>query len=271
MARRISPLAMRRYRSARERLSGLLSLAVLLGAGAACTPVGGEGPTPSPSDSYGHSGAHMLTFEFDDAAGGWLADVTDFSQETRPDDVLVEHGASPPGLEPVRTDFLHVAATNRSDDLFLYVRRQVDGLEPDTDYEASFAVTFASDAPSGCFGVGGAPGESVWVKVGASPEEPVPVEVDGDVRLSVDKGNQAEGGRSAGVAGVVANGIPCEEALAQPEPPYALVTLDHTLEEPVTTTDRGTLWLFVGTDSGFESRTSIYYDRLVVTLRPVLS
>ena len=128
-------------------------------------------------------------------------------------------------------------------------------------------MSFASDAPSGCAGVGGAPGESVWLKVGASAEKPVPVEVDGETRLSVDKGNQAQGGEAAGVAGVIANGIPCEEALAQDPPPYAFVTLSHTMAEPVTTTAAGTLWLLVGTDSGFESRTSLYYDRIDVTLR----
>lgn len=44
-----------------------------------------------------------------------------------------------------------------------------DGLVAEAAYEVSYVVRFASNAPSGCAGVGGAPGESVWKKVGAKP------------------------------------------------------------------------------------------------------
>ena len=33
----------------------------------------------------------------------------------------------------------------------------------------------------------------------------------------------------------------------------------------VTTDGSGTVWMFVGTDSGFESRSSVYYTRFVAT------
>lgn len=254
-----------------------------LGVVGGCT-LGGETPSPSPSESTPGPGPTpteapdptagpnpiRLVYDFEDLDDGWVADFTDFGAGTGPQDVVVEAGVAPPGLDGGRRDYLHVAATNRSDDLFAYLRRQVDvGLQPTTGYRVSFAVTFASNAPSGCVGVGGAPGESVWVKVGASPEQPEPVTVDGETRLSVDKGNQSSGGRFAGVAGVVANGIRCEEALDQVPTPYAEVTLRHALALPVTTDDDGAVWLFVGTDSGFESRTSVYYDRIEVTLTPV--
>jgi hypothetical protein len=253
----------------RTDVLGPLALLVLTAAG--CTNGTGTdlpgSPTPTPP---GDEGVVELVYEFDDGADGWTADVADFSVDTRPEDVVVETGVAPPGSAGAPAGgFLHLAATNRSDDLFTYLRREVDeGLQPATEYEVSFVVTFASDAPSGCVGVGGAPGESVWLKVGASSQEPTPVEVDGETRLSVDKGNQAQGGEAAVVAGVVANGIPCEEALASPSPPYALVTLTATLDRAATT-DAGALWVFVGTDSGFESRTSIYYDRIEIGLRSV--
>ena len=67
------------------------------------------------------------------------------------------------------------------------------------------------------------------------------------MRLPIDKGNQSEGGSAAEVAGVVANGIPCEEALVEDAPPYAMVTLEHTLGFTVSTGEDASLWLFVGT------------------------
>jgi hypothetical protein len=232
-------------------------------------PVGDSGPSAAPSPTTG--GEVAVSYDFEDGSDGWASDITDYTEATRPDDFLSETGVAPPGLD-AGTDHVHLAATNTSDDLFMFLRREVGPelpLAPDTAYEVAFTVEFASNAPTDCVGIGGAPGESVWLKVGATPEEPVPASRDGDSRLSVDKGGQSQGGEAAEVAGDVANGIPCEEAQEQ-DLPYADVMVDHTLTDPVTTTADGTMWLFVGTDSGFEGRTSLYYDRIEVTLTPAV-
>lgn len=247
-------------------------LAIVLAATlAACTS--GAGPQdgdrvdePPPSAEVD---AVAASWDFGDGSDGWASDIADYSDATRPDDFLSETGAAPPGLDEGE-GFFHLAATNTSDDLFMYLRREVGPelpLEPDTAYRVDFMVEFASNAPSNCMGIGGAPGEAVWLKVGATAEEPVPVSEDGSTDLSVDKGGQSQGGPAADVAGDVANGIPCEQAQEQ-DLPYAMKTLEHTFSEPVTTTADGALWLLVGTDSGFEGRTSLYYDRIAVTLTP---
>ena len=239
-------------------------LATLLGV-AAC----GGGPEESDPSAPPDDGAVSLTYDFEDGSDGWASEITDYTEATRPEDVLSETGVSPPGLD-AGSSFFHLAASNPSDDLFAYLLREVTadaGLEGDRTYSADFAVAFASDAPTGCAGIGGAPGESVYLKVGASPEQPVPMSQDDGSRLSVDKGGQSQGGDAAVVAGTIENGIPCEEALEGERPPYAMVSLSGALE--VTTAEDGSLWLFVGTDSGFEGRTSIYYDRIEVTLTPV--
>lgn len=228
------------------------------------------GADAEPSTTTAGTGSLVLEYEFVGGSDGWASDVSDFSDQTRPENVLSQTGVSPPDMDEGE-GFFNLAADNRSDDLFQYMFRQVavsDGLEPDTAYRVDFEVVFASNAPTGCVGIGGAPGESVWMKVGATPDQPVPVSEDGETRLAVDKGGQSEGGEAAEVAGVIANGIPCEEALAQDPTPYAMVTLSHTLSETVTTDSDGALWLFVGVDSGFEGRTSIYYDSVTVTLMP---
>lgn len=247
-----------------------LALALVLAACAGGTQDDNDDPaTPTPSPS-GEPGVVEATYDFEAGSDGWASDIADYSDATRPDDFLSETGAAPPGLD-IGDDTFHLAASNTSDDLFMFLRREVGAelpLEASTSYEVAFTVAFASAAPSNCAGIGGAPGESVWMKVGAVPEEPVPVSQDGDTRLSVDKGGQSQGGADAEVIGDVANGIPCEEALDQDPPPYAVVSHDHTLADPVTTTEDGTMWLFVGTDSGFEGRTSLFYDRIEVTFTP---
>jgi hypothetical protein len=50
-----------------------------------------------------------------------------------------------------------------------------------------------------------APGESVYLKVGISVEEPLPVQEGGDWRMNIDKGNQGTDGKDARVIRTIAN------------------------------------------------------------------
>ena len=57
------------------------------------------------------------------------------------------------------------------------------------------SIDLATNVPAGLVGIGGSPGESVFVKAGASTVEPL-AEEDGSryLRMNIDKGNQANGG-----------------------------------------------------------------------------
>ena len=79
----------------------------------------------------------------------------------------------------------------------------------------------------------------------------------------MDKSNQAASGENAMVIGDVANGTDNCSVGA----PYRMISRDNQ-DTPftITTGDDGTLWLLVGTDSGFEGKTALYYDTIRVTL-----
>jgi hypothetical protein len=157
-----------------------------------------------------------------------------------------------------------LTGNNHSDDLFMFLKRRVSGLAPDTAYRVELRVVFATDAPKGCAGIGGSPGESVFVKGGASGIEPLRV-MDGTAGhatwiMNVDKGNQANGGTDAQVLGDFANLEDCDSS----DFSYELKELSN-LELPafeVTTDDNGDVWLLLGTDSGFEGTTTIYYTEI---------
>lgn len=242
-------------------------VAAVLVLAAGCTAdTGGTTTTSEPGPGQPIS----LSFEFVGGSDGWAAEISDYTEATRPEDAIAQTGVAPPGMDADR-GFFRLAADNRSDDLFQYMLRPLRepaGLAPNTPYEIEFRVVAASNAPSDCAGIGGAPGESVWLKVGASTEQPVPVSQDGETRMNVDKGGQSQGGENADVAGVIANGIPCEEALDAGRP-YETVTWTETLDNTVSTDEEGELWLFVGVDSGFEGRTDLYYDTVEVVLDPL--
>lgn len=164
-----------------------------------------------------------------------------------------------------------ISGHNRSDDLFMFIKRQlttVDGLEPNTTYSIQIETDLATNVPAGLAGIGGAPGESVFVKVGASTIEPQSLEEDvkGETpyfRMNVDKGTQNDEGQNAVLVGNVAKVNSTDPGS------YEIKTLTNT-DKPLyaATDDNGKMWIFVGTDSGFEGKTDLYYTRVHVTLTP---
>ena len=245
-----------------------LAVAVVLLAGA-CNGEDAATTSTGPTDP---NGTVTLTYEFENGSDGWAAEVSDYTSATRPEDVVVATGVQPPGIAD-DSGFIHLAATNRSDDLFQFLLRQIGpeaDLKPETAYRIAFDITGYSNAPSNCAGIGGAPGESVWLKVGASTVKPQPVDEDGSTRLNVDKGGQSEGGENAEVAGNLANGIPCEHALENNRP-YEEVNWSESLPDSFFADQDGNIWLFVGIESGFEGRSDLYYDRVEVSLTPAES
>ena len=171
------------------------------------------------------------------------------------------HRPLPDGLEG---NGLYMQGHNRSDDLFMFYKRPIDGLEPHAEYAAVLTLDLATNVPAGLVGIGGSPGESVFVKVGASTVEPLAPEDDsGYFRMNIDKGNQSNGGESMVVVGHVAH-----PAVAGEE--YRIKTLDNSASPVQVTADgEGRLWLIVGTDSGFEGLSALYYSRIACTLTPV--
>lgn len=212
-----------------------------------------------------------LSYDFGTGAHGWTADVTDYPISVGPS-ISFEAGLRQlPDTAPrgsTGTAFL-LSSNNTSDDLFTFMKREIRGragLLPLQDYDVRYQMRFLSDAPSGCFGIGGAPGESVYLKAGGSAREPKPVRVGADIELNLPKGNQAQPGGVLSVAGDVANGIPCEEVSFERPLPLGLV--EREVSHIVRTDRRGHLWLLVGTDSGFEGATTLYFETIEVTLRP---
>jgi hypothetical protein len=207
-------------------------------------------------------------FDFSESDHGWQGDFTDYPVDFNPDIYELEFGHRPLPEELDKAGKgLMLKGANRSDDLFMYVRKQLTELDPDTEYRIVIEVEFATDAPAGAVGIGGPPGEALFVKVGAATEEPLPVEGEMGSEpyyiLNADKGWQSEGGDNAVVVGNAAKLVNDEFDV------YELKTLSNTSKPLVVRTDsEGTLWVFVGTDSGFEGTTTLYYTSITITLTP---
>ena len=219
-------------------------------------------------------GTISKSFDFRNGALGWQGGFADYPPGTDKNgfyELRSELRPLPPELNINGTGFF-IQGNNHSDDLFMFLKRRLDatdGIVAGQTYQITFTIVFASNAQSGCFGVGGSPGDSVALGAGASPAEPQALlsSAAGPFDFAWLRMNVAKnGGIAASGTGNIANGQPCNPGTS----PYVSVQRTHQHTSPVNANANGELWLIVGTDSGFEGPTALYYQQINVTLAPVV-
>ncbi|MFM7293666.1 MAG: hypothetical protein ACKO1K_02440, partial [Burkholderiales bacterium] len=129
----------------------------------------------------------------------------DYTAATAPPDTISTMAPAP---APFQGQGWRLSGTNRSGDLFIYAKCRLVGLKPQQSYRVEFAVDFLTSAPSGCAGVGGAPGEGVTVHAGATAQEPMTqLNGNGYFRVNLDRGNQTLGGTQSQALGHIGNSV----------------------------------------------------------------
>jgi len=155
---------------------------------------------------------------------------------------------------------LKLEGNNHNDDLFLFTKKKLTGLAPNTEYKISFEFVLASNFPTSSIGVGGGPGSATYVKAGASATEPKKVAVANFYELNLKKGNQSQDGDDALVLGTL--GISGDDFV------YKLIERNSDGQTFKAKTDgEGNLWVFVGVDSGFEGIHEFYITKANIRLK----
>lgn len=200
-----------------------------------------------------------ITSEFKNGKQGWKSGFSDYPVDDADIYELVAEIADLPD-ESGETGF-RLKGMNRSDDLFMYLKGKVAGLHVNTDYTLYGSISFMSNAGADCIGIGGAPGESVYMKLGATEIEPEQL----DFYMNIDKGNQSQPGNDAMVIGnVVTEGANCEGT------EYGIKTIEIAEADgfEIQSSPTGELWIMIGSDSGYEGLTDLYYTEVHLTLKP---
>jgi hypothetical protein len=152
---------------------------------------------------------------------------------------------------------LHLFGNNVSDDLFVYVTKQLAGLLPNRAYSVQVEATLISDT-------GNVGGSSHIIKLGASTVEPSSIVVIEDAapyyRMNVDIGGSSTSGKNAVTSGNLSG-------TGGPNPELELVTFKTPRPVVVQSDANGDLWLLVGVDSAFEVLTEVYYTEINATVR----
>jgi hypothetical protein len=205
----------------------------------------------------GYYSTFSLSYDFKDSDWGWVGDFADYPEgDSIAYELEFKHTVLPEKLD-ANKKALKISGNNGSDDLFMFVKKKLSGLRPNTSYVILFNVRLASSAPTGV-GVGGSPGESVFLKVGATVSEPKKILLDGMYQMNIDKGNQAEEGENMINVGHI--------GVAASTTDFTIITRNNNSSKPffVRTNPTGELWLIIGTDSGYEGKTTLYYTSVDV-------
>jgi len=202
-----------------------------------------------------------MTYDFNAELYGWQHGFSGYP--VTPDDSALyefKHAYTnrPSGLTEGKAIML--SANNKTEDLFMFLKKKVTGLRAEADYTLTFTVEFASDARADNASAGGPTGENVFLKVGATEAEPKSVVENGRYVMNINKGSQNGSGSAMINIGNIA---------APPSTTgYVLVTRSnataYNVPFEVRTNGDGELWLIVGTDSSYRGVTTLYYTKINV-------
>lgn len=205
----------------------------------------------------------VRSYSFKQDAEGWVGGFADLPVDYEPDIYALAFGRSKLPAGEGTGYGLKLTGMNRSDDLFMFTTRKVEGLKPNTMYQAELSFKLYTDEHGGSMGIGGSPAESVYLKAGIVPVEPKVIE-DHDpahnyYRMNIDKGNQSVGGKDMQVVGNMAKPDGAGEGFQ---------AVPMTYSTTVKTNDKGELYLIIGSDSGYEGLTTFYLSDIKLHLQP---
>ena len=199
-----------------------------------------------------------LTFDFNQNDGGFTPIFFDYPNEQGVEEFyeLRSGHEEVPIAEAGKGLFL--SGNNHSDDLFMGYYKDLSGLVPETEYQFTVRFQLATNVENDMIGIGGAPGESVFVKCGVASKEPEnSLDSLNHFCLNIDKGSQSTSGSDMIVVGNLA-----KEEINRPGE-YEFNEIETKVI--ARTDEAGTAYLVIGTDSGFEGVTSYYLDDISVS------
>lgn len=197
-------------------------------------------------------------FDFNQNDGGFIPVFSDYPNEQGVEEFyeLRSGHEEVPIAEAGKGLFL--SGNNHSDDLFMGYYKELSGLVPETEYQFTIRFKLATNVESDMVGIGGAPGESVYVKCGVASEEPEnSLDSLNHFRLNIDKGTQSQSGADMIVVGDLA-----KEEINHPGE-YEFNEIETKVI--ARTDEAGTVYLVIGTDSGFEGVTAYYLDDISIS------
>ena len=196
------------------------------------------------------------------AADGWSAFFTEYPEGEHEFYELTSGIKNlPEPLDQSKKAFM-LSGNNHSDALQMWLVKQLSGLTPNTKYRVETEVELASKYPDGSVGIGGSPGNSVHLvnKFATKGYTTPKGKNEGDnIKLVLNKVENAPESVLEYELGDV--------AISGDQYVYKLISRKKSSGTSVIQSDNeGKLFAIVGTWSGFEGISTLYYTRIKITL-----
>ncbi len=164
-------------------------------------------------------------------------------------------------IKDISSKGLYIASSNRSDDMFMGYMKEIAGLPENQSYNFDISFKLATKVDAGGFGIGGSPGSAVYIKAGITSEKPEIKKDDNEVYrfTNLDTGSQASGGKDLLLIG----------NMEKPEEDWVEGFMFKSFSASVTATtnNNGSVYLVIGSDSGFEGFTEYYIDDVSIVIQ----
>ena len=197
-------------------------------------------------------------FDFNEGQHNWAAGFADFPAAPEDSSLFeLRHAYTEPVDSKLTKRSVMLSGKNVNRDLFMYLKKKIGNLKPNTEYTITFNVELASDLKEILSASGGA----VYLKAGASHMEPKSLIEAGRYILNIDKGNADSAGEDMISLG--------DLFAASDNTGYALINRNNTMANSryvARTNSNGELWLIIGTDASCEGTTRVFYTRIKVVL-----
>jgi hypothetical protein len=197
------------------------------------------------------------TFDFNDGENGWKHGFSQYSitGDSAEAELKYAYADKPPSLPEGKSLML---SGKSSSELFMFIKKELTDLRPETDYTITLNVEVASSAASQS---NNPVSPSVFLKVGAVSYEPQTFKTADKVLINVDKGAEDEDGSEMLNIGNIIGANSFD---------YNLTLKSSSSKNPTPilarTDSNGSLWIIVGTDSNFQGTTTVFYSKVNVIL-----
>jgi hypothetical protein len=193
------------------------------------------------------------SYDFNLSTWGWEPGFTDYpvGQPSQADSIYnwdANYSASP--LLGGNHMALKLSCDNESEDIFMFIKRKVGGLQPNTSYSLVFTVDVVSDANLG---------DGMLLKAGASFVEPQKVIHNNRYELNLDKGENFQSGDDLFLLGRL--DAPFDQS------GYLYTSFNNAMDPrrfTAKTNNVGEIWLIVGTESSAAGINTIFFSKIQI-------
>lgn len=197
--------------------------------------------------------------EFQNSINGWIPGLVGYTaqSDSAKIDWQVNSSRLQPPLDTTRYG-LKMQSTNARDNLFMFISKQITGLEPSTNYNVNFNINISTNVFSDSSDLLGNPGKNIFLKVGATGITPKLEIINGVVSLNLDKGAITTSGKDLISLGAINN--------QEIRKLFTISNFKNQESYTVRSNSNGEIWLFIGSDSAYPGKASYYIDRATIKL-----